>query len=75
MNKNFIKVLLCLMILFSILSCDRIYKTVDEKINKAVDNKIDETIKKIDSLVIKKNIDSLTSKIDSSINRTKKKFK
>ena len=38
------------MILFSILSCDRIYKTVDEKINKAVDNKIDETIKKIDSL-------------------------
>ena len=69
------KLLICSIILFITLSCDKFYDSVNKKVTKETDKKIDETINKADSILIKRNIDSLKSKIDSSIERTKQKFK
>jgi uncharacterized membrane protein YhiD involved in acid resistance len=76
-----IKFLLSLLVLAAVVNCSKITDKVEEKVNEKVNEKIDENLKKIDSSLDRKSIDSLMNqmdsikiKADSIINESKKKF-
>lgn len=60
-----IKFLLSLLILAAVVNCSKITDKVEEKVNEKVNEKIDENLKKIDSTLDRKSIDSLMNQMDS----------
>jgi|WetSurMetagenome_2_1015567.scaffolds.fasta_scaffold48545_2 hypothetical protein len=61
------KFIFSILILFGILSCNKISEKVEKKVNEKIDKTIDENLKKIDSTVYKvdMNNDSIKRYIDS----------
>jgi len=60
-----IKFLLSLLVLAAVVNCSKITDKVEEKVNEKVNEKIDENLKKIDSTLDRKSIDSLMNQMDS----------
>ncbi len=54
--------------------CERISQRIEDKVNEKIDKTIDNSLNKIDSLLKNDKIDSLKSKMDSSLNKAKKKI-
>lgn len=54
--------------------CKRISQRIEDKVNENIDKTIDNSLNKIDSLLKNDKIDSLKSKMDSSLNKAKKKI-
>jgi hypothetical protein len=59
------KFLLSLLVLAAVVNCSKITDKVEEKVNEKVNEKIDENLKKIDSSLDRRSIDSLMNKMDS----------
>lgn len=77
-----IKFLFSLLVFAAIVNCSKITDKVEEKVNEKVNEKIDENLKKIDSSLDRRSIDSLMNqmdsiklKADSIFNDSKKKIK
>ena len=60
-----IKYLSAFLVLGLVLNCSRITEKVEEKVNEKVNEKIDENLKKIDSSIDRKSIDSLMRHLDT----------
>ena len=60
-----VKYLSALLVLGLVLNCSKISEKVEEKVNEKVNEKIDENLKKIDSSLDRKSIDSLMRQLDT----------
>jgi hypothetical protein len=54
--------------------CERISQRIEDKVNEKIDKTIDNSLNKIDSLLKNEKIDSLKSKMENSLNKSKKKI-
>jgi hypothetical protein len=77
-----LKYILAVLVMFSLLFCGRVTEKVGEKVNGKIDEKINETMKKIDSGMgnvnldsLKKVLDSLKTQTDTSGHKAGKKIK
>ena len=70
------KIPLTFLILYLIFfwGCEQISQRIEVKVNEKIDKTIDNSLNKIDSLLKNDKIDSLKSKMDSSLNKAKKKI-
>lgn len=63
--KTTFKYFAALLIVGIILSCSKLSEKVEEKVNEKVNEKIDEQIKKVDSTLDRKKLDSMMKSLDT----------
>lgn len=68
------KIILIIFFFVSLLGCERISQKVEDRINQKIDKTIDESLNKIDTLLRKEKLDSIKSRLDSSMNKLKEKI-
>jgi hypothetical protein len=78
--KFWLKYLTAIGVMFSFVYCSHITEKVEQKVNEKVDEKINETIKKIDTGAsrisldsLKRMLDTIGTKSDTSVHRAGKK--
>ncbi|HAX48301.1 MAG TPA: hypothetical protein PK605_13920 [Ignavibacteria bacterium] len=60
-----VKFFTALLVFAFLVNCSKITEKVEEKVNEKVNEKIDENLKKIDSSIDRKSIDSLMKQLDT----------
>jgi len=67
-------IILLIFFFVSLLGCERISQKVEDRINQKIDKTIDESLNKIDTLIRREKLDSIKSRLDTSMKKIKEKI-